>query len=149
MFNLLPKDTVFFDLFENMSERVVAAAKHLDTLAKEFPRIDAPMAAIRHEEHEADNLAHAALERLDRTFITPFDREDIHALVGEMDDIVDFVDALAKRLPLFHVRQIEPIFLKQTRVLIAATEALSEAVHRLRKTRKLSQLSDKLIEIHH
>jgi uncharacterized protein len=148
MFNLLPKDTVFFDLFETMSKRIVAAARHLNTLAKEFPKFEAATQLIRHEEHEADNLAHMALERLDRTFITPFDREDIHALVGEMDDIVDHVDALAKRFPLFHVKAMEPVFVKQTEVLIAAAEAVSEAVHRLRKTRKLSQLSDKLIEIH-
>lgn len=148
MFNLLPKDTVFFDLFEDMSKRIVAAAQHLHSIAKEFPKVEAAMQAIRHEEHEADNLAHAALDRLDRTFITPFDREDIHALVGEMDDIVDAVDALAKRIPLFHVKSIEPTFVKQTEVLIAATVALQEAVHRLRKSRKLSELSDKLIEIH-
>jgi hypothetical protein len=149
MFNLLPKDTVFFDLFENISERVVASARHLHRLAREFPKIDGSIQLIRNEEHEADNLAHAALDRLDRTFITPFDREDIHALVGNLDDIVDSIDALGKRFPLFHVKSIEPPFLKQTDVLVAATEAVKEAVHRLRKTRKLSQLSDKLIEIHH
>ena len=103
MFNLLPKDTVFFDLFENMSKRVVSSAQHLHRLAREFPRIDASIQMIRNEEHEADNLAHTALDRLDRTFITPFDREDIHTLVGQLDDIIDQIDALAKRIPLFHV----------------------------------------------
>jgi uncharacterized protein len=148
MINLLPKDTVFFDLFENMSKRVVASAQHLHRLAREFPKIDASIQMIRNEEHEADDLAHTALDRLDRTFITPFDREDIHALVGQLDDIIDEIDALAKRIPLFHVTSIEPDFLKQTDVLLAATIAVSEAVHRLRKSRKLSELSDKLIEIH-
>lgn len=148
MFNLLPKDTVFFDLFENMSKCVVSSAQHLHRLAREFPKVDGSIQLIRKEEHEADDLAHAALERLDRTFITPFDREDIHALVGQLDDIIDQIDALAKRVPLFHVKSIEPDFLKQTDVLLAATIAVSEAVHRLRKSRKLSELSDKLIEIH-
>lgn len=149
MFNLLPKDTVFFDLFENMSQRVVASAKHLQRLAKEFPKIDGSIQLIRNEEHEADNLAHAALDRLDRTFITPFDREDIHTLVGNLDDIVDSIDALGKRFPLFHVKAMEPAFVKQTDVLVAATEAVRDAVHRLRKSHKLSDLSEKLIEIHH
>ena len=135
MFNLLPKDTVFFDLFENMSQRIVASATHLRSLAREFPRIDAWIHLIRQEEHEADNLAHAALDRLDRTFITPFDREDIHELVGGMDDIVDDIDALAKRIPLFHVTAINPEFLRQTDVLLAATKAVKEAVHRLRRSR--------------
>lgn len=148
MFNLLPKDTVFFDLFENIAQRVVASAQHLNKLARDFPKIDPHIQMIRKEEHEADNLAHTALDRLDRTFITPFDREDIHTLVGELDDIVDAIDALAKRVPLFHVSAIEPEFIKQTEVLVTATQAVAEAVRRLRKSRKLSELSDKLIEIH-
>jgi len=149
MFNFLPKDTVFYDLFEDLVKHVVAAAKQLKQLVGQFPRIEASLQMIRNEEHEADNLAHQALERLDRTFITPFDREDIHTLVGNLDDIIDAIDALVKRMPLFHVKSIPPMFTSQTEVLIKATEAVKEAVFRLRKSRKLSDLSDKLIEIHH
>lgn len=148
MINLLPKDTVFYDLFESLSSHVVSTAEHLQRLAKNFPEISADIQRIREQEHEADELAHQALERLDRTFITPFDREDIHELVGELDDIIDYIDALGKRVPLFHIKQMEPQFLKQTDVLVAAAQAVNEAVHRLRRSRKLSQLSDKLIEIH-
>ncbi|HEY1683222.1 MAG TPA: DUF47 family protein [Tepidisphaeraceae bacterium] len=149
MFNLLPKDTVFFDLFEEIAQHVVASAKHLHRLAVDFPRVEAAIQLIRNEEHAADNLAHTALDRLDRTFITPFDREDIHDLIGLLDDIVDAIDALGKRFPLFHVKEMNPYFVKQTDILVQATGAVSEAVHRLRRTRKLSELSDKLIEIHH
>jgi len=74
---------------------------------------------------------------------------DIHELVGGLDDIIDGIDALAKRFPLFHVTSIEPVFAQQADLLVQATVAVSEAVHRLRKSRKLSELSDKLIEIHH
>lgn len=148
MFNLLPKDTVFYDLFEKLSSHVVSVAEHLRRLSKDFPNSSGHIQMIRQEEHDADELAHAALDRLDRTFITPFDREDIHTLVGGLDDIVDTVDALAKRFPLYHVQTMETAFQKQTDVLVQAAIALSEAVHRLRKSRKLSELSDKLIEIH-
>jgi uncharacterized protein len=148
MFNLLPKDTVFFDLFEGLSKHAVLAAQHLQRLAKAFPDIERAIEQIRTEEHAADELAHAALDRLDRTFITPFDREDIHMLIGSIDDIVDGIDALAKRMPLFHVKQMDPEFIKLTDILVAATLAVQEAVARLRKSRKLSQLADKLIEIH-
>ena len=149
MFNLLPKDTVFYDLFEKLATHVVSVSEHLRRLAKDFPNTSGHIQSIRQEEHQADELAHAALDRLDRTFITPFDREDIHMLVGGLDDIVDTVDALAKRFPLYHVDAMAPAFIKQTDTLISAAVALSEAVHRLRKSRKLSELSDKLIEIHH
>lgn len=148
MFNLLPRDTVFFDLFENLSTHLVESARQLNRLVREFPKIEGPIELIRKAEHEADNLAHTALDRLDRTFITPFDREDIHTLIGEMDDIVDAVDALVKRIPLFHITNIPQGFLRQTEVLIASTLAVQKAVSLLRKTHKLTDLSKILIEIH-
>lgn len=148
MINLLPRDTVFFDLFEAIARHVVSAAEHLSRLARKFPDVADEIRRIREAEHAADQLAHQALERLDRTFITPFDREDIHTLVGRLDDIVDTIDALAKRFPLFHVKHMEPAFVAQADVLVEAAAAVAEAVGRLRKSRKLSELSDKLIEIH-
>jgi uncharacterized protein len=148
MFNLLPKDTVFFDLFEKLSSHAVSSAEHLRRLAKNFPHCTDEIQRIRQEEHESDDLAHAALNRLDQTFITPFDREDIHELVGGLDDIVDNIDALAKRFTIFHVDHMGSVFQKQTDVLVESTVALSKAVHQLRKSRKLSELSPMLIEIH-
>jgi uncharacterized protein len=149
MFNLLPKEPVFFDLFEGLAQHVVNAAEHLRTLTKQFPEISGPLQHIREEEHAADQLAHSALERLDRTFITPFDREDIHTLIGELDDIVDSIDALAKRIPLFHIKRMEEGFVKQAELLVESTTVLRDAVQRLRKDRKLESLSKQLIEIHH
>ena len=148
MFNLLPKDTVFFDLFEGLGKLGIAAAGHLKTLAQNFPNITDDVARVRQAEHDADGLAHKALDRLDRTFITPFDREDIHQLVKELDDVIDNIDALAKRFTLYQVQAIEPQFFKQCDVLVEATTVLSEAVAQLRKTTKLSDLSPRLIEVH-
>jgi len=149
MINLLPKDTVFFDLFESIARHAVSVSEHLRKMAKAYPEsAQSELQQIRDHEHEADNLAHKALERLDRTFITPFDREDIHELVGGMDDIVDTVDAIAKRFTLYHIKEMQSWFIKQTDVLVQATIAVSEAIHRLRKARKLSELADRLIEIH-
>jgi uncharacterized protein Yka (UPF0111/DUF47 family) len=148
MFNLLPRDTVFFDLFEGLAKHAVSCAGHLNRLVKGFPEIAGPIARIKQEEHDADDLAHQALQRLDRTFITPFDREDMHALVGELDSIVDNIHALAKRIGLYHVQEMDAGFLRQTEILLEATIALSEAVHLLRKSHKLSDLSGKIIEVH-
>jgi predicted phosphate transport protein (TIGR00153 family) len=148
MFNLLPKDTVFFDLFEGLARHAISSAEHLRQLAKQFPTVDNEIQRIRQEEHQADDLTHKALERLDQTFITPFDREDIHELVNGMDDIIDTIDALAKRFPIYHIDTMPPEFRQQADVLVQACIAMSDAVHRLRKTRKLSELKDVLIEIH-
>lgn len=148
MLGLFSKDMTFFELFEGIADRLVTAAEHLHTLARKFPDVDELIQAIRKAEHESDDLAHSALDRLDRAFITPFDREDIHMLVGEMDDIIDAIDALVKRVPLFHVQHMEEYFIRQTDVLLNATRAVREAVHKLRKTCKMAQLRDTLIEIH-
>ena len=141
MLNLLPQDTVFFDLFEGMGRLAIASAQHLKELTEHFPNITDDISRIRQAEHSADQIAHNALERLDRTFITPFDREDIHQLVIELDDIIDNIDALAKRFALFHVKSIEPTFIKQCDVLVQATQVLSDAVGQLRKTHKLTDLN--------
>ncbi len=148
MINLLPKDTTFFDLFEGLAKHGVSCAGHLHKLAAGFPESIDEVGHIRTEEHQADQLTHQALDRLDRTFITPFDREDIHALVGELDSIVDNINALAKRLSSYHVKTIEPAFVKQAEILVQATAALSQAVFLLRKTRKLTDLQPKIIEVH-
>jgi uncharacterized protein Yka (UPF0111/DUF47 family) len=148
MFNFLPKDTVFYDLFEGLVSHVVASANHLHALAADFPNATDQIARIRTEEHDADQLTHQALDRLDRTFITPFDREDIHALVGELDSVVDNINALAKRLSSYHVKTIEPAFVKQAEILAQAAEALAGAVKMLRKTRKLTDLQSHIIEVH-
>ena len=148
MFNLLSKDTVFYDLFEDLAKHGVSAAEHLRKMARGFPNSANELQYIRNHEHEADNLAHKALDRLDRTFITPFDREDIHELVGGMDDIVDTVDAIAKRFTLYHLKEMHGSFLKQTDVLVQATIVVCQAMKKLRKAKKLSDLQDSLIEIH-
>src|SRR5436189_24456 len=83
--------------FEGLSRHAVSSAEHLRQMVRGFPAIESHLQRIREEEHAADQLAHTALDRLDRTFITPFDREDIHELVGGLDDIIDGIDALAKR----------------------------------------------------
>ena len=71
------------------------------------------------------------------------------SLVAYADNIIDNIDALAKRFPLYHVKEMQPSFQTQCEVLVTATQAVSKAVHKLRKARKLSELSQILIEIHH
>jgi uncharacterized protein Yka (UPF0111/DUF47 family) len=148
MLNLLPKDTVFYNLFEGLADHAVSCAAHLHTLAANFPDSMDEIQRIRQEEHDADQLTHQALDRLDRTFITPFDREDIHALVGELDTIIDNINALAKRLASYHVKKVEAAFVKQAEILMQCTIALAQAVKLLRKTRKLTDLQGKIIEVH-
>ena len=133
MFNLLPKDTVFFDLFENLVQHVVASAKQLQKLVVEFPKIEASLQMIRNEEHAADDLAHQALDRLDRTFITPFDREDIYELCSRLDDVIDLIDAAASRFVLYRVDSVRTGTLDLVKVLVSATAEVELAVAALER----------------
>jgi uncharacterized protein Yka (UPF0111/DUF47 family) len=84
---LIPRDEGFFDLFEQLAQRLRTAAELLAKLFAEPARIEHYMGAIKDVEHEADNITHAVSARIDRSFVTPFDREDIHHLAQELDNV--------------------------------------------------------------
>jgi len=100
---LLPRDERFFDLFTAVAQRAVEAAGLLEELLKaEDHRRGHLVDSIKRLEHEADQLTHEVVARLDRTFITPLDREDIHTLASRLDDVIDLIDGVARRAQIFH-----------------------------------------------
>jgi predicted phosphate transport protein (TIGR00153 family) len=100
---LLPRDERFFDLFTAVAQRAVEAAGLLEELLKaEDNRRGHLVDSIKRLEHEADQLTHEVVARLDRTFITPLDREDIHTLASRLDDVIDLIDGVARRAHIFH-----------------------------------------------
>lgn len=148
MLELFQPQTIFFDLFDKLAAEVVVSAERLRTLSRDYPHNKGEIERIREEEHRADDITHEILSRLDRNVQTPIDREDIHALAGDLDNIVDAVDALSKRFTLYHIDSVEGAFVAQTEVLIKAARNVQEAVARLRNGRRLSEVSPNLIEIH-
>jgi hypothetical protein len=108
-FRLLPREEDFYDLFVEVATRAAEAAKLLRELLKGRPdsttyHVD----AIRRLENECDELTHEVVRRLDRTFITPIDREDIHLISSDLDDVVDRLDATARRAQIFRVGESPP-----------------------------------------
>ena len=104
LISLLPKEEQYFDLFTQMTLYISSAARELkEMLADKNHDYQVYAQRIKGLEHACDDLTHSISTRLNKSFITPFDREDIHELVGELDDIIDAIDALAKRFPLFHI----------------------------------------------
>ncbi len=100
----LPREEDFFDLFIEVATRNKEAAQHLRTLFQEPPEKRAPhIDAIKRLEHEADQVTHEVVNRLDRTFITPLDREDIHHLASDLDDVIDMMDGMARRAKIFRL----------------------------------------------
>lgn len=148
MFSIIPRDTVFFDLFEQSADFVARAAVIYCELMADFPRRDDHIKRIRQAEHDNDEIVHKALARMDTVFITPFDREDIHMLLKNMDDVIDEIDAAAKRLAIYKIDAPDKWLTKQSQLLVKSTALLRDAVNRLRDLKRPNGLQQKLVEIH-
>jgi predicted phosphate transport protein (TIGR00153 family) len=131
---LLPREEEFFDLFVEVATRNHEAAGRLRELFDAPPERRTPIVeAIKRLEHECDQVTHEVVNRLDRTFITPLDREDIHQLASDLDDVMDTIDGTARRAQIFHLG-VPPLGVKQlAEVISRMTAVLGEAVGRLKK----------------
>jgi len=98
MFNLIPKEVRFFDYFEQQSQHIVQAGALLHDLVHNFSDAPAKASAIKEVEHAGDQVTHEIMRRLNTTFITPLDREDIHELATRLDDVLDYIEAASERL---------------------------------------------------
>lgn len=126
---LLPRDERFFDLFTAVATLNVEAAKHLHELFRsEGDHRNYMAESIKRLEHEADALTHEVISRLDRSFITPLDREDIHMLASRLDDILDRIDGTARRIQIFRPGPAPQGIIAITEVIVRATEKILEAV---------------------
>lgn len=126
---LLPRDERFFDLFTSAATLNVEAAKHLHELFNvEEDRRSYLIEAIKRLEHEADEITHEVISRLDRSFITPLDREDIHLLASRLDDIMDRIDGTARRVHIFRAGKAPPGAILIAEVVIRSSQQILEAV---------------------
>ena len=149
MWNIIPRDRVFYDLFERSARNVVHGAEVLSSIAEDWSRLGAATNEIREAEHQGDTIAHEALSRLDRTFVTPLDREDIFHLICGLDDIIDATDAAAKRLVLYKLTGPNEDLANLARTLVHATKALENAVEALRDIHSNAErLHTDCIEVH-
>lgn len=131
---LLPRDERFFDLFIAVAERSVEAAGLLEELLKAPAERRTYLAeSVKRIEHECDQLTHEVITRLDRTFITPLDREDIHALASGLDDVVDLIDGLTRRSQIFHIGEAPMGAVLMAHVVQQACQEIVTAVRALDK----------------
>ena len=131
---LLPREEEFFDLFTEVANRNKEAAQHLRQLFQSPPDRRTPhIEAIKRLEHEADQVTHEVVNRLDRTFITPLDREDIHQLASDLDDVMDAMDGTARRVQIFRLGAAPQGVLRLVDVLERMMAVLWDAVSRLKK----------------
>lgn len=148
MFSIISRNKGFFDLLERSAGVLVKAAEAYVDVAHNYDNREDSISRIRQYEHDGDEIAHRTLEMLDKTFITPFDREDIQALTLRMDDVIDEIDAASKRLTLYRIPAPTAWFVKQTDVLLRAAQLVAEAVTHLRNLKKPNGMQASLVEIH-
>ena len=129
---IFPREESFFDLFEAAGDNLADAARLLLDMVEDF--VDPEMKAKRlaDAEHEGDRLTHAILSRLNSTFITPFDREDIYALAGTLDDVVDSLEAAADMMVLHRVTEPIDAVVQQSRLVCTAAEETATGLKHLR-----------------
>ena len=133
---LLPRDEKFFDLFTSVATLTVEAARlQQDLLRADQQRRGAIVDQIKRLEHQADQVTHEVVTRLDRVFITPLDREDIHLLASRLDDVMDLIDGTARRLQMFRAGEAPDGARLIAEVIIRATEQIQVAVGSLEKNK--------------
>jgi len=133
MVRLIPRDTRFFDLFAEMAGNLGEASRLLKQTLDDFHDVDERVRQLKEIEHRGDEMTHNILTKLNQTFITPFDREDIHRLASSLDDVLDFIYAAGVRLIMYKITSAPPAASKLAEIVIKQTDQLSEAVGRLEK----------------
>ncbi|MDQ1374694.1 MAG: uncharacterized protein QOJ09_2032 [Actinomycetota bacterium] len=132
-FRLVPTDDGFFDLFRSSSENVVECAQRLKELIDDFTDVETKHNRVIDSERRGDEITRTILRRLSSTFVTPFDREDIHALAEELDDVVDDMLAVSYLLQLTGVGVLLPEVKEQADVMVKMAEEVSALMNRLEK----------------
>ncbi|MGI8496696.1 MAG: DUF47 domain-containing protein [Gemmatimonadaceae bacterium] len=132
---LIPRDEGFFDLFAELAKRLTSTATLLEQLFAEPAKVNEYVSKIKDVEHEADNLTHEVISRIDRSFVTPIDREDIHELASQLDNVIDLVDGTARRAAMFHITDIREPAKQLCNVLVRAAREIQSAVTNMKKSK--------------
>ncbi len=142
---LIPREERFFDLFAEDAANVLGASRLLEAMLRSFDVLDRRAGEIRDAEHRGDELSHEIGHRLEATFVTPFDREDIHALISGLDDILDLIEEVADTFVLYRIEAPTPVAIQQASIVVRQCEQLHEALTHLRGFRGLEKY---WIEVH-
>jgi predicted phosphate transport protein (TIGR00153 family) len=132
MFRFIPREVRFFDLFERQSQHIIHAAQLLHELIHNFADARAKAHAVKEVEHQGDLITHEVVRRLNTTFITPLDREDIHDLATRLDDVLDFIEAAAERLVVYRIKEPTSPCRAMADVIVQQTHSMDRAIKCLR-----------------
>jgi hypothetical protein len=142
---LIPRDERFFDQFVEDAANVLGAARRLEAMLRTYDQPEARAAEIRADEHRGDEISHAIGHRLEATFVTPFDREDIHALISGLDDVLDDIEEAADMFVLYRIEAPTGTAVQQASIIVKQVEQLHEALTHLETFKDLDRY---WIEVH-
>ncbi|MBI4025085.1 MAG: DUF47 domain-containing protein [Verrucomicrobia bacterium] len=149
MFNrLMPKEEDFYGLLEEVANFVIQGAEHLKQLLGDYTDVDQKLLGLENLEHACDRVTHSTVNRLNETFITPFDREDIHQLVITVDDVLDTTEAAAQRMQMCRIKKPTEDIRKMGSIILEQTRCIHRAINALRDMRNYKEIMDQCIEIH-
>ena len=137
---LKSNDKAIIDILEKQTSNLVSATGALVELIATYDNVSERKAAIKDFEHSGDKIAHSIFDILDKTFVTPFDREDISKLTGAVDEVLDYADGTADRFVLYKIQKPAPKMLEMARVLHLASQEINTIVIMLRKFKNAQTL---------
>ena len=146
---LLPREEKFFPFFVGLADLITDSARALSKIVESHePATQHDLfREIKNLENRADDIAHAVFDALDTTFITPFDREDIHQLVSKMDDVLDFINTTSQQIKLYKPKKLLPQFKEMVVIIIRGCEQVKIAANELRHLKKPGKISDACVKI--
>lgn len=142
---LIPREEKFYDLFVQDVSNVLAGARLLEQLFRNYDERERLASQLRDTEHRGDEISHDIGHRLESTFVTPFDREDIHGLINRLDDIIDLIEEIADTCILYGITEPTPVAVQQAQIIVQQLEQLQAGLGKLRSFRQLDKY---WIEIH-
>ena len=146
-FPFIPREEKFFRLFEDDARNMVKTAEALKSLIDTWENVEEKVDAITELEHQGDSVTHRIMEQLHRTFVTPFDREDIALLANSLDDIVDFIHATADAMFLYKIEQPSQRAKELADILVQAAAEVEKALLLLEHHAQLKQVLERCVEI--
>ncbi|MFH0772342.1 MAG: DUF47 family protein [Candidatus Omnitrophota bacterium] len=146
MFKLIPQEVKFFDMFEKSAQNILRGAKVLKEISENFSTLTENAAKMERLEHDTDQITHEIMEKLNKTFITPIDREDIHELTAVLDDVMDFMEAATERMILYKIKTSTPEMKQIADVILNQAEEINKVMPKL-KNLKHASIMEHCIEI--
>jgi predicted phosphate transport protein (TIGR00153 family) len=146
-FNFLPKEFNFFDLFDRQVGYAVKAASYFKEVVSEGIVSESALQKMGDIEHQGDEIAHEIYDRLNKTFITPFDREDIHRLAKELDDIIDMLNTIVSRMRVYKITGVDKNLVEFADIIDQSVHAVACAVKGMRNLKYSKDVTKACVEI--